>query len=199
MIIHGGIDENDNYLDDCYLLNLSPLKWNFCSISTETEHPRLAFHSSCVVLPQELKYNPKFNIYKFPDTSVGRRSYMRIKEKGLYLFGGKDAEHGKLQNDVWVLRLGRKPLEWIKLETSGIKPCPRYLHTMNYYEDGNYVIIHGGRSDLTDSYALGDTYILELNRLEWLRVDIVFDNLHTKVYNRCGHSSIIYSKYLIKF
>ena len=65
---------------------------------------------------------------------------------------------------------------------------------MNFYEPGNYVIIHGGRNDFSsDSFALRDTYLLELNKLEWIRVNIFFDTPSTKIYNRCGHSAIVCS------
>ena len=39
--------------------------------------------------------------------------------------------------------MGRKPLDWIKVDTKGKSPIPRYFHSMNFYERGNYVIIHG--------------------------------------------------------
>jgi hypothetical protein len=69
---------------------------------------------------------------------------------------------------------------------------------MSYYEEGNYVVIHGGRNDLSsDSFALNDTYLLELSKLSWIQVTLYFDNLKNQVYNRCGHSSIIYSKNII--
>ena len=100
-----------------------------------------------------------------------------------------------MKNDLWVLRLGKRPLEWIRPETSGVPPCPRYNHTMNYYEDGNYLIVHGGRNDLSnDMFSLNDTFILELSRFEWVDVKINFDSPKIEMYRRCGHQAIIYSK-----
>lgn len=65
---------------------------------------------------------------------------------------------------------------------------------MNYYENGNYLIIHGGRNDLTnDSFALNDTYILDLAKLEWLEVKLYSDAKIFQIFNRCGHSSVVYS------
>jgi hypothetical protein len=70
---------------------------------------------------------------------------------------------------------------------------------MSFYEEGNFLIIHGGRNDFSsDSFALNDTYLLELSRLDWLKVNMYFNNNSTHVYNRCGHGSIVYSKLLIK-
>jgi hypothetical protein len=86
-------------------------------------------------------------------------------------------------------------LEWIKPETNGIAPCARYNHTMNYYEEGNYIIVHGGRNDYSnDLFSLNDTFIFELHRFEWIRVEIIFDSPKIEMYRRCGHGAIIYSK-----
>lgn len=112
------------------------------------------------------------------------------------MFGGRNKEEGGICNDVWVLRLGKKPLEWVKLDTLGMPPSPRYLHSQNYYEQGNYVIIHGGRTDTSpDNFALNDTYVLELSRLEWKGVKIYSDFNSFSVFNRCGHGAIVHSMY----
>lgn len=94
------------------------------------------------------------------------------------------------------MRIGRKPLEWIKPDTHGIPPEPRYNHTMNYYEDGNYLIVHGGRNDFSnESFSLNDTFILELHKFDWIRVKVILDHPNMEIFKRCGHGSIIYSKY----
>jgi len=92
------------------------------------------------------------------------------------------------------LKLGHKPLEWVRANISGKPPCPRYSHTMNFYEDGNFLIIHGGRNDKSDSSAaLCDTFLLELRNLEWIDVKI-YSYDYSQVYNRCGHGSIVFCK-----
>lgn len=98
---------------------------------------------------------------------------------------------------MWVLKLGRKPLEWTKPETKGKRPPPRYAHSMSFYEDGNFLVIHGGRNDMRNelSFALNDTYILELSKLQWCEV-ILYSDYDIAVYNRCGHSSIVYCNIL---
>lgn len=65
---------------------------------------------------------------------------------------------------------------------------------MNFYDEGNYLIIHGGRNDtVNDSSALADTFVLDLFTLQWVEVKIYSDS-PLDVYNRCGHSAMIYSK-----
>jgi hypothetical protein len=97
-----------------------------------------------------------------------------------------------LTNEVWILRIGKKPFDWIKPQIYGNPPSPRYLHSMNFYEEGNFLIIYGGRNDNIESSALNDIYLLELQKLEWIKV-IVYSDANIDVYNRCGHSSIVYS------
>ena len=48
MLIHGGVDENDEILDDSYLLNLTNnLIWSKTSIMPILIPPKLAYHSCC--------------------------------------------------------------------------------------------------------------------------------------------------------
>ena len=80
MFVHGGISEDDEYLDDCHLLNFSPLKWNSCIINVDSICPSLARHSACLVLPSEQMFNPKLSIYKLPEVGIGRRAVSRVLE-----------------------------------------------------------------------------------------------------------------------
>lgn len=102
------------------------------------------------------------------------------------------------------MRLGRKPLEWIKPNVRGKRPLPRYSHSLNYYEEGNFLICHGGRNDLcSQSFALNDTHIFDLSKMEWQEVKLFSDAKNFNVFNRCGHAAIIISNknisFLIKF
>ena len=76
--MHGGISEDGNYLNDCYNLNLIPLKWNILPILNENESPHLASHSACLVLQSELLNNPKLNIFKLPELPMNRRLTSRV-------------------------------------------------------------------------------------------------------------------------
>ena len=200
MFIHGGISENEEYLNDCFLLTFSPIKWNTCAISPDSDPPHLAWHSCCVVLPAEIRLSNKLNVYKIPELAIGRRIISRVRERGIYVFGGRSSEDGPILNDLWIVRLGKKPLDWIKVSTNGQGPSPRYATTLNYYEDGNFVIVHGGRNDYSsDTFALDDTYILELSRLDWMRVVTTFDTRHLSALSRCAHSAIVYTNKLLVF
>ena len=67
MIVHGGINENGDYLNDTYIMSFSPLKWTQCMISESTSGPYLAGHAACLVLPSEIKFSSKLQIYRFPE------------------------------------------------------------------------------------------------------------------------------------
>jgi N-acetylneuraminic acid mutarotase len=197
IFIFGGITNSNEILNDCYLLNLNPLKWMTCIINKFTPGPKVFGHSSCIVLPREMLKNHKFSIYSYPELAPGKVNNL-MKEKGIYIFGGKTKEEGGLSNQLWILITGKKPLEWVQPQTKGKPPSPRYFHSMSFYERGNFIIIHGGRNDaMSESSALNDTYVFDLENFDWLKVELYNELKGFKVLNRCGHQSIVYSNKLI--
>ena len=197
MFIHGGLNESNEILNDCYLLNISTLKWNICSINKYTPAPKLYGHSSCIVIPHVLLFHHKFSIYSYPNLEPGKMSNL-IKEKGIYVFGGKSKEESSLSNQLWILITGKKPMEWVQPETKGKPPSPRYFHSMNYYEKGNFVIIHGGRNDtMSESSALNDTYIFDLENFDWVKITLYSQLAGFKILSRCGHQSVIFANKMI--
>ena len=197
MLIHGGISDNNQVMGDCYFLNLSlsQLKWGICPINKNTPGPKLYGHTSSLVLPKDFYTSNKLSIFNYPEVEF---TNTRIKEKGIYIFGGKTKEEGGLSNKLWILILGSKKLKWINPDVKGKPPSPRYFHSMNYYDKGNALIIHGGRNDIvSDNSALNDTFIFDLEYFEWMEVHLYFQLSKFKVLNRCAHQSIIYSNKLI--
>jgi hypothetical protein len=202
MLIHGGIAEDNEILDDCYLLNLQQLTWMSPSISSYSPSPRVYGHTSCLVVPYNVLNNNKFNIYRYPDLDYynNKNSKKNRIERGLYIFGGKTKETDGLTNNLWILSLGKKPLQWIKAETKGVPPSPRYFHSMNFFEKSKSIIIHGGRNDnLSSSSGLNDTFILDLLDFNWIKVHLYSNVNNFKVISRFGHNSSIFSNKLIIF
>ena len=196
MLIHGGVDETGEILDDSYLLNLSSnLIWSKTSIMPILIPPKLAYHSCCLVLTSDILYNNKFSIYRLPNAFITKKLNSRIKEMGMYVFGGKNKT---ISNDMWLLKIGKKPLEWERVLTFGSPPSPRYLCSMNFFEKGNFIIIHGGKTKISsESFALKDTYLFELYRYQWLRVD--YGDKDYIVKKRCSHCSTICDNKLFIF
>ena len=165
--------------------------------------PKVYGHASCLVIPSYILCNYKFNIYKYPDEDANeKKSLNKIKEKGLYIFGGvtDKEENGGLTNDLWILSLGQKPLVWKKINTNGTPPSPRYFHTMDFFEKSNYLVIHGGKNDnISSTSALDDTFVLDLENFEWVKI-ILYSNIQDfKVISRYGHKSTLFSNKLIIF
>jgi hypothetical protein len=196
MLIYGGINENNEILNSCYFLNLNQLKWGMCQINKATPCPKLYGHTSCVVLPKEYYHQShKLTIFSLPEIEIGNS---RIKEKGIYIFGGKSKEEGGLSNKIFILVIGQKTLKLVYPEIKGKPPSPRYFHTMNYYDKGNILIVHGGRNDaVSETSALNDTFVFDLENFEWMQVQLYSQLSKFKVLNRCGHQSVIYSNKLI--
>ena len=210
LIIMLGINESNIILNDVYSLNLSfqegkNEKWNEVHISKETPGPRLFGHSSSLVVQKDILKEKKFSIYRFPEEDkLFRPSNFKdkIKLKGIYIFGGKSKNigNGGISNDLFVLIIGNDPCIWQKIDNvKGLKPSPRYFHSMNFYEPGNFLIIHGGRNDYkSDSYALNDTFIFDLELLQWHKITLIGIDKNN-IFPRCGHSSVISGNQLFIF
>jgi len=72
IIFHGGFDEDDQILGDVSLLNLEQLKWVEIYLDNNTKTPNLAGHTSCLVIPSEIKFSSKLNLYKYPTDKAPR-------------------------------------------------------------------------------------------------------------------------------
>lgn len=197
MFVHGGINEDNKYLDDMFILNYKPLKWEDLDISNKIKLPPLAHHSCCLVVSEMIINSSKFNIYNCPN--IGKsRLINNIKEKGIYIFGGKMSDDGPINNNLFVLKIGKKPLEWTILNTFGSPPCPRYDNSINFYERGNMLVIHGGRTNKNKrELALNDTFILDLYSYNWIEVE--YFNREYKVPPRFYHQAIIFKGELYIF
>lgn len=200
ILFHGGIDSENEILDDILLLNLNPLKWLKPIINNYIPMPKVYGHAACLVIPSNILIHYRFSLYRYPEEHNSERNNKnnKIKERGLYIFGGKTKDEGGLTNDLWVLVIGQKPIFWNKLKTNGTPPCPRYFHTMNYFEKSNFLIIHGGRNDnISSTSALDDTFILDLTNFGWVKIELYSNLPDFKIFSRYGHNSIIFSDKLI--
>ena len=197
MFVHGGINEENKYLDDMYILNYKPLAWEDIDINNKIKLPPLAHHSCCLVVSEMILNSSKFNIYNCPNISKSR--YVNnIKEKGIYIFGGKMSDDGPINNNLFVIKIGKKPLEWTMLNTFGTPPRPRFDNSLNFYERGNLLIVHGGRTIKNRrAIALNDTFILDLQSYNWIEVE--YFNREYKVPPRFYHQAIIFKGELFIF
>lgn len=193
MYIHGGIDENGDFLHDSFILDLESFRWNEVYPKETNFRPfSVAYHSSCLVVTSDKRNHSNFNIYKFPE--MPKIAVNKIKFEGVYIFGGIDRE-GNCNNDLRILKIGKKPLEWIKPNTIGSSPQPRQSSFIGFYEELDILILHGGRNDQTSDVYLNDTYILDLYTFNWIKIN-VFENVPKP---RAEFSAIVQSNKLIIF
>ncbi len=100
-----------------------------------------------------------------------------IKQEGVYFFGGQDAR-SQAVNTLVILTFSINvnhvvSRSYLKPETVGLPPLPRYQHSMDYFAKGNVIVIAGGRNDqMQPEKVLNDIWVLKLNNLEWLRVKL---------------------------
>lgn len=192
LFISGGINSNGRYLSDLMYLNLDTLKWSTCE--TENHLENLAFHTMIVVYKKEPAN--VVNLYKAfeADVKFKSNSLNKIKEEGIYLFGGMN-EKQTIFNTLRILKLGCYPLKWTEPETKGIPPQPRFLHTMNFYKDMNIIIIYGGRNDKLQEAVFSDICVLNVFNLCWSKVS----SLGIGNVPKCSHSAIIVGSKLVVF
>lgn len=47
-------------------------------------------------------------------------------------------------NSVYILKTDFNPMYWIKPETKGQPPSPRYMHTSTYMKSQGFMLVYGG-------------------------------------------------------
>jgi N-acetylneuraminic acid mutarotase len=191
MFIHGGIEKKSNkYLNDYWFLDLDKMRW--MQLDTKGQPPPpLAYHCSTLVLPTEYKLHPNFSVYKFPEVP-SRVEHSRSKNEGVFIYGGIDSDN-KIRNELRLLKIGKKPLEWCLIKTKGTPPDGRVSATLNYFEELNVLILYGGKCE--DQSISSDMFICDLENYSWNKV-LIFDRSPA---DRAEHSSCINGKNLIIF
>ena len=191
MFIFGGIDDRENkFLSDFWILDLDKFRW----LPLETRGnlpPPLAYHCSTLVLSNEKKTNPNINIYKLPE-ALYKVTPSKFKNEGIYIFGGMDDE-GKLRDELRMLKIGKRPLEWRIVNTNGNIPEGRLFASINFYEDLNVLFLLGGKTQ-NDEFS-STLFLLDLETFCWSKV-LIFDR---SPHERAEHSSCIYGSSLIIF
>ena len=191
MVIYGGIDDMGNILDDLWALDLNlTLRWNF--IDTKGKQKALAHHCSTLIVSSEKKNHPQFNLFKFPDLPSGRTTIRGSKVEGIAFFGGIDDERC-VNNEFKILKIGKKPLEWVTPIVKGTLPEGRQNATLNFYEALNVLILFGGQNQRQE--YLNDLFVLDLDTFNWMKV-LLYQDIPMI---RSEHCSAIINNQLVIF
>lgn len=212
MVIHGGIDiETNKLLSDIWVMNLVGYSWTPLEQFTPSDKKdiytnkitgsmplgALAYHSCCIVIASDRLNHKNFDLYKSYEVPNNRSLYNKVKIEGVYFFGGVD-EYGINYNNVKILRIGRKPCEWVTPKIDGTPPKARNSASMIYYEDMNLIIIYGGKN-LSNSSAqyFKDLWVLDLEKMIWFeaKVESSIDDKIKRANHACelkGNKMIIF-------
>jgi hypothetical protein len=189
MLIHGGILETEKITNELILIEFSTIQCSPCL--TKGKSPFLAYHCSEYVIENERLNKVSYNIYKGSQLIEGKNS-AKIKYEGIYLFGGIDEEYN-LKNDLYILKIGRKPCEWIKPKITSPIPPARINATLNFYNELNILILHGGRNDQLKKNIFFDIWLFDLENFFWIKAKTAPIN----PIERTEHCSIIYNNKML--
>ena len=177
LIVHGGLNDKDYFLGDLFSLNVSGLiestnelekSFRWLIIKPENHGlPPTAYHTCSLVLdPDKYRLVRLMTIISMPDIKHAKQ---RITHEGLYFFGGKNTSGPT--NDLYILKIGQKPLIWEKPIIKTKLPPPRYNHSANFFPDRSIMVVFGGRNDgIFEHYGticMRDIWVFSAETLEW--------------------------------
>ena len=191
IFIYGGIDSNNNFLNDCWIYDLNKRKWDLLDFRGRYPPP-LGFHSCCMALEKDQLNSPFLSIYNKPASN--RKTLPLLKLEGIFFFGGIN-ETKIPTNLLFQLTIGFKPATFEIPPTNGKPPSPRMCASMNFSPESNMIFIHGGKNDFLDDVHLNDIVMLDLETLDWIHP--ATNNLIPP--SRAQHFSIVIGNQIVIF
>ena len=109
------------------------------------------------------------------------------------MFGGLFTSPGgerKLNGNLYYLPFGAEKVHrWKEIFTIGKSPEARFHHAMHYFEEGNYMVLLGGRrlanpapNVILESEFVDEICLLKMDTMEWKRVKHAGDSF-PRLYN----------------
>ena len=164
IFIYGGIDTDNNFLNDCWIYDLTKRKWDVLDFRGRYPPP-LGFHSCCIALEKEQLNSPMLSIYNKP--SSNRKTLPLLKIEGVFFFGG--INETKIPTNLFFqMTIGYKPAQFEIPPTNGQPPSPRICASMDFSPQCNMIFIHGGKNDFVNDMHMNDIVILDLQTLNWM-------------------------------
>lgn len=160
MLVYGGVGGGGCQLDDLFMLNLTSCIWKEPRVGKEGG-PGARSHFS---------FTPAFAQGVLQETALSaeeiaaHRHLHLLKNSGIYLFGGLDAENCPT-NDLFVLCFTKKAARWTGIQCSGSPPAPRHSHAACFMN--SYLFIFGGRNDLLSNFGFNDLHLFNVEHLKW--------------------------------
>lgn len=104
-------------------------------------------------------------------------------------------ENLEICNDLYWIQTGSQNFIVHKIESINEGPSARYLHTMNYNEKGQYLIVVGGRNNESTNFVLNDIWLYNLMNNNWF-LSYTRDKIASE---RFGHTVVDFNDTLIIF
>ena len=165
MLIHGGMDTDSNeILRSAYVYTLIKNSWNELEIHNADDLPYLMYHTAVVVNDYSYATIQPYSVYK-PPGDLQHNRIKKVKNEGVYVFGGMNRER-KLCNDVYIIKICRKPCKIVKARIKGKAPAPRINAKMIYMHEYNMVVIHGGCGN--EQKLMNDIAIINVETMSWI-------------------------------
>ena len=182
LLIYGGMNvENGEISNSAYILDLN--KFNFEKLdSIGLKLPYLIDHSAVMVNNFNLYTNKPYSFYKIPEDLPNIEKHIIY---GVYIFGGAN-EKGELNNNLFIISIGKRPCKIFQPEIDGIPPEPRMNCKMQFILSYDFIIIHGGTGN--NLRILNDIMILNTESFNWIKP--IFENGENapkELIHRTGH------------
>lgn len=192
IIVFGGINEKDEVLDETFSFDFQAKKWERIESVTKpsARYKHASFNmNDAVFIHGGLNENnaPLSDMWCLSGGSWKEINQMNLNPgaryghslvftlygnaKLVFLFGGNRKGFSGALADTWIFNL--RTLRWKEItNSSGPKPCARWAHSAQLF-DNEWMIIYGGITNgWIENYALSDMYALNIYTFSWFEVDI---------------------------
>jgi Rab9 effector protein with kelch motifs len=164
LFVVGGVNSYGKYMNDVVSLNLDTLKWFNYEVEGLTE---LAFASAMSLFAADIKMENPYLTFEYA-RKKGKK-LLKLADEGIFIFGGRSS-NGEAIGDLKVIKLGVKPLQVKTIETKGLGPSGRYMHSINYLESLNICVVYGGRDDSHQENIKNDMFLMDMESYTWVQV-----------------------------
>ncbi|ETW42027.1 hypothetical protein PFAG_03360 [Plasmodium falciparum Santa Lucia] len=192
IIIFGGINEKDEIVDETYKFDFQAKKWeligNKICPRARYKHASFSFNDFLYIhggldvnnsLLADMwcfsknSWTPIKQIDRIPEPRYAHSLIFSFygNAKLVFLFGGNKKGYNAALGDTWIFNINTN--RWKEItNSSGSKPCARWGHSSQLF-DNEWMIIYGGITNgWIDNYALSDMYALNIFTFSWFEVDI---------------------------
>ena len=164
-MIQGGIDLRTLVLENsAYIYNIYDNYWDKLECIGKPL-PHRAYHCATMVNSYLKNTLSSYTFYSLPD-DISEENKSKIRYEGIYIFGGVN-EKKIYCNDLYVIKIGKKPCINIKPKIAGKPPEPRINSKMLFLENYFFIIIHGGIT--MEQIFCDDIAVLNLENFNWIR------------------------------